>query len=482
MSESSIPSTKSPKYSLAGFTALVVAASLAVVYFRWPFMHAGWPDWFFPLFWAFEIGAILFGIGAIVMPDLPESWLRRIPTVTRNRVLIPREGIGYLLIMVVLFIGSSLTKSNTLLLVFAMMAGPFVVNGWITYTMLTNVLVKRRTPARAMAGELFSVQVDLTNQTPLISIWMMVAQDQVSFGDLSWQPTLLFARVPPQSMQSGHYQIRLMNRGRHHFGPLQVNSRFPLGLIERGSIFREHCEMLIYPRIGRLTPRWKRQLLGASELVESARPRAGAFNDEYHHLREYRIGDSPRDIHWRSSARRSTLIVREYQQNREHQLLLVIDLHQESRADATAKSVTELMLSLAATICIEHRREAKGASLTVVAGGHDQWRWQASSNAGSLETLLDHLAEAEPVADNKFAKVLDDATSHIPSQTRIVVVSPRKESQIPRTSPASNRRASLAMQWLTVTPEHFEELVRFPEEFVPEPTAAPQVSPVGGPR
>ena len=34
-----------------------------------------------------------------------------------------------------LFTGAMLTKSNMLLLVFALMAGPFVINGWMTYGM-----------------------------------------------------------------------------------------------------------------------------------------------------------------------------------------------------------------------------------------------------------------------------------------------------------------------------------------------------------
>ena len=46
------------------------------------------------------------------------------------------------MIMIVIFSGSLLGRSNMLMLVFSMMAGPFVVNGWITYSMLKRTVAR----------------------------------------------------------------------------------------------------------------------------------------------------------------------------------------------------------------------------------------------------------------------------------------------------------------------------------------------------
>ena len=44
--------------------------------------------------------------------------------------------------------------------------------------------------------------------------------------------------------------------------------------------------------------------------------------DDVHHLRGYRAGDPPRSVAWKASARRDSLLVREYEQHRSEQLLL----------------------------------------------------------------------------------------------------------------------------------------------------------------
>jgi uncharacterized protein (DUF58 family) len=465
MSRTDADVTRRRELSLAGVTALAIALGFAVIYVRVPRASEPWLPIFHPLFWVFEAGLVLAGCVSLSLPYWPTRWRQRLPRFSRHRVFIPREGIGYLLIMAVLFIGSSLTQSNALMLVFAAMAGPFVVNGSIIYTMLKNVRVRRQTPPRAMAGELFSVQMELTNQTPLVSMWMMVAQDQIRYGEDQWQPTILFTRVPPKVTQVGHYQVRLLKRGRHHFGPVQIMSRFPLGLVERGAFFAEHSEMLIYPRIGRLTPAWKKQLVGASELIETPQPRGGVFDDEYHHLREYRPGDNQRAIHWRSSARRNQLIVREYQQNREHHLLLVIDLYAKGPV-VTASDLIEETLSLAATIAAEHRRECRGATLTVLACGQESWKWEARVNAVGLESLFDRLAIIAPGVDTHFAKHFSETAAVVGTNTRVVIVSPRREVEAfaNGTSLPNVRTALSSLHWMQVTAAQMSAWVVYPDQ------------------
>jgi uncharacterized protein (DUF58 family) len=457
MSTPSHPELANSRVPLAGFVPLLVTVVLLGLYLFLPFLRDDWPPAFYPVFWAFVGLMVALSAVALVWPRIPDRFRRLIPRVNRNRMLIPREGIGYLLIMMVLFIGSSLTRENRLMLVFAAMAGPFVVNGWITYTMLQNVRVTRKVPPRAMVGELFSVEVDLENSSPLISAWMMAAMDEVVIADQHARASVLFTRVPPKSVQVGHYQLRLGRRGRHQFGPLEVVSRFPLGLIERGCLYREFGETLVYPRIGRLSPRWKRQLLGASELVETPQPRLGVFDDEFHHLREYRPGDNPRAIHWRSSARRSTLIVREYQQNREHNLTLLLDL--ETTAKGADREAIEHALSVAATVCVEHRRECRGSALTVIGVGKETWRWEATVSSAGLETLFDKLAVIEPATSQRFPGVWTDTVSHLAPSTRYIVVSTRTAAEA-----LPNPALPAGLQWVKVDAKSFAELLHFPEE------------------
>ncbi len=452
-SDPRIPTAASSRWN--GIGPLVFAMMLALIYFAVPYMTNWWPDSFHPLFWVGEALLVAAGIGMLMGVQVPRRWR----SWRRFRVYIPREGIGYLLIMAVLFVGSSLTQSNMLLLVFAAMAGPFVVNGWLTFNMLNNLRVQRRPPARAMAGEPFSVELELENRASLISAWMLSVQDEVVRLARKQSANVLFVRVPPRHTQAGFYREQLDQRGRYELGPIRISTRFPLGLIERSLVLPAPGSLLVYPRVGRLTPQWKRDLLGAAEQVEVTHARAGVFDDEFHRLREYRTGDNPRAIHWRSSARRGTLILREYQQHREQNLLLMLDLFvNQAIPDGAAR--LELLLSAAATLAVEYRRECRGGTLTVVCGGRDTWRQEAAGGVAGLDLLFDRLAVAEPTNDQHFALLAREVLEQLPQGTRAMVLSLREATHAPWSRSVMLQGNG---QWVTITPERYKELVLFPE-------------------
>ncbi len=242
------------------------------------------------------LGTILsvFGLKELIAGWWPGLRSRRSAQLIRHRFMLPVEGQVYAVIMTVLFAGSLLGRSNMLLLVFSMMAGPFVLNGGIVYSMLNRLVVRRSLPQRVMAGEPFSVEIALRNPKRWLSVWLMAVRDQVDNGRERLHPEVLFMRVPRRSERAGRYQLRLSQRGRYQFGPVQVNSRFPLGLVERGLVLAEAGQVLVYPRIGRLSTGWRRKLVNATELVTQSRSHVGAFDDDFHRIREYRPGDDPR--------------------------------------------------------------------------------------------------------------------------------------------------------------------------------------------
>ncbi len=460
MSPTSDPEVRERRFPFAGAAMMLLAAALMGGYIEFPFMHAWWPRPFHPLFWFAAWSLAAAGAAHVVWTLVPTRWARWLPGISRYRVDFPREGIGFLLIMTVLFIGSSLTQSNMLLLVFAAMAGPFVVNGWITFNMLQGLRVQRVPPARAMATELFSVEITLENRSSLLSAWVMSVQDELYWKDASSASSVLFVRVPPQESQVGYYQLWLSKRGRYEYGPMRVSTRYPLGLIERSLIVREPAVTLIYPRIGRLAPAFRRQMLGANEQVEVPQSRFGVFDDEFHTLREYRTGDNPRAIHWRTSARRGALIVREYQQNREHNLLVVIDL---SGVKSQYAAQTEVALSLALTLVVEYRHECRGGQLTVLCGGRDPFRWEATAMSTGMDALLDWLAVVEPAPDEHFALLAREMLDQVDPGTRVVVVSTRPQTAAPWGKTGVTARG-ITMQWVEVTQQRFKEAVVFPTD------------------
>ena len=386
MSDSTVSTQKSRQSPIAGVVPILIALLLTAVYFKVPHITSKWSvpgDMFFRglVVLIGLTGVIkLFGAMSKSRPQLP--WL----LITQHRMSIPLEGWIYLGIIIVLFTGAMLTKQNTLLLVFALMAGPFVINGWMTFGMLQAASLQREIPRRAMQGELFSAELQLRNVRPLFAIWMMSVRDEILHARESLVGTVLFSRVSPRSSQSGQYQVRLAHRGRYRFGPLKCASRFPLGLVERSRI---------------------------------------VFHDDFNQLREFRSGDNPRAIHWRSTARRGELILREFQQNRDHTLAVVLDLFQPSFLTSGFRDQVDLTLSFVASLLTERGRECRDGYLTLAAAGAETFLWEGQGNASSLESLFDGLAVMESGPAANITETLKETIQKSPATAQILVVTNR---------------------------------------------------------
>jgi uncharacterized protein (DUF58 family) len=87
----------------------------------------------------------------------------------------------------------------------------------------------------------------------------------------------------------------------------------------------------------------------------------------FHGLRLYRPGDSPRLIHWRTSARLGEPMVREFEDPPENDLTLVVEARRPDH-DPQAEAAFERLISLAATICWEWCRQRGDPFLLIVAG------------------------------------------------------------------------------------------------------------------
>lgn len=341
------------------------------------------------------------------------------------RIAVPRPGLVYLVMMVVMLTGSLLGRSNMLMLVFALMAGPFVLNGWITFSMLRRIRVVRQVPAAVMAGELASVSVTLENRKLLVSIWGMTVRDEVANDRERLEPEVLFVRVPRRGVRHALYDIRLMQRGRYRFGPLHVFTRFPLGLVERGLNVPSNAEVLVYPRLGRLSPQWKRDHLLAAELAHHQQLKKGVFDDEFHGIREFRSGDNPKAIHWRTSARQTQLMVREFHQSRDRNLLVLLDLWLPPEPRAEDDLRIELAVSFAATLCIEQMKLSRDSRLEMGVAGAAFERWEGRSGPASIDSLLRMLAVVKGAKSTRWAELRSLAANRPASSVRTLLLTTR---------------------------------------------------------
>jgi len=405
---------------------------------------------------------ILWGIRALLGEVLRLFSRHRHRPVQRYRVHMPREAFVYGAILLVLLAGALIGPSNMLMLVFGLMAGPYVLNGQVTLLILKRLSVARVLPGHATVGENFSVKLSLANRKRILSGWMVTAEDTVQSAREQFQPAVLFTCVPPRSQREAAYEVRPAHRGLYEFGPVRVMSRFPLGLMERSFELGQVETLVVYPRIGRLRPRW-RNAAGSGELHSREELACvGISDDEFHRLREYRDGDNPRAIHWRTTARRNELTVREYQPSRRQDLLLIADLRLPPRPQLADLERVELAVSFAASVCVNQMQSATDSHVELVVCGQNQAQSAAAERALTVTGLLERLAlaEAGPAAD--LASLVESATRAADPQVRRVLVTTRTRDELAEALAAAGESAT-GFEIIEAQPGELAEYVEFDE-------------------
>lgn len=141
----------------------------------------------------------------------------------------------------------------------------------------------------------------------------------------------------------------------------------------------------------------------ASMLVGAHLRRRRGEGTDFRQMREYRVGDSLRQVDWKATARARKLISREYQDERNQQLLLVVDTGRRMLASEGGLSHFDHALNAALVVAWLALRQGDAVGLMATGAGH---RWlQPRRGPGALQGLLrgSYDLQPQPVATDYLA-------------------------------------------------------------------------------
>jgi uncharacterized protein (DUF58 family) len=208
-----------------------------------------------------------------------------------------------------------------------------------------------------------------------------------------WGPATLWSVV---GLKPGpvflHGMWMPQKRGLAKLGPLFAYSRYPFGLATASLDLRGATTTLVHPATGSIhwevllrripwQPRDRRDNIVGNRLSKH-KPHA---REEFHAMRGFRPGDSPRLIHWRTTARRGYLIVREFEDPPDRELVLEFDPLE------TVEKDREQAISFVATFIHGWFQQGHGR-LALRFAGETPLYLACLSDAGGLNRALDWLA------------------------------------------------------------------------------------------
>ncbi|GAA5163029.1 DUF58 domain-containing protein [Viridibacterium curvum] len=190
------------------------------------------------------------------------------------------------------------------------------------------------------------------------------------------------------------YRVRPLSRGNHLFDGLSLRLRSPLAAWHRQITLPLQREVRVYPNFGPLT----RHALHAVDDLNArmglqVRRRRGQGMD-FAQLREYREGDSLRQIDWKASTRLGKMISREYQDERDQRVILMIDCGRRMGARDDALSHFDHALDASLMLAWVALRHGDRVGLMTL-GGPERFM-PVQHHSGTVSTLLDMVYDLQP--------------------------------------------------------------------------------------
>lgn len=267
------------------------------------------------------------------------------------------------------------TGNNLLYLLLGAMLGLITLSGWLSERNLRSWSVRRITPRATTAGRAVRISYEARNEKAT----------QPSFAVRIYERGLSeHAFVPhaePQQSVTALSENIFPHRGVYPLHAVTLSTSFPFGLFHKERDLDLPGELIIWPRAD-LPVTLPSTPGGLSRpRAETATVGAPGSRGEFRDLREYRVGDDPRDIHWKSTARTGNPVVRQYDQDASEALWICLDL------SADPGEASEATVEAAASLAARAYHEGRPFGL---AAGADLLR--PATGLSQFERVLDALA------------------------------------------------------------------------------------------
>ena len=221
-----------------------------------------------------------------------------------------------------------------------------LVGAWIWVTVLARSILLERNPDfhRASVGDIFKEQYEVRNMSLLPGLWVEL-HNQMALPTAAG--SRLLTRLRPREKQIYVARTWLTQRGGFPIGPTVLGISDPLGLFRVERRFPPERTLVILPMIFQIE-----SFLSPPGLVPGGpviHRRTADITPHASGIRDYAPGDPMKRIHWPTSARRGTLMVKEFEQDPQAEVWLFLDAQgkvlSQKASETVAMPIENLLFS-----------------------------------------------------------------------------------------------------------------------------------------
>ncbi len=389
-----------------------------------------------------------------------------------------QDAVPMLVAAVLMILSAALRGVNLLLAFSSFMIGFLLLDYFSGPRNLKKLVAKRRLPLSIYAGEPFYVEVELDSKERRVPSWGVAVQDEWEEEDPRFQnpfvkkeeassavskkrnkkrqkksdaheptsdkritassapetlrPVVYFPQIGVNKTSKAFYAGVMANRGPRRTASLTLSTRFPLGFFRSSRRDAAADEILVFPRLGRVTDEWRAYVGRECQEAETTRNAVSRAPDETVAIRDWRPGDTSRMIAWRATAKRQRLQTREFAKRQTSSVAIILDLYAPRYAERRNElyETVEKAISFVATLS---RNRSTNDTRLFFALNAEEVGADAKERAGACEVneivsggsarrILSRLAVATPTDVDRFADVLRAAMGGAPRDAAFFVV------------------------------------------------------------
>lgn len=262
------------------------------------------------------------------------------------------------LLIIILLIVAVFLRVDFIFYIVYVVAGVYLWSRWHSPRAFRQLHFSRQFTDHAFLGERVNVTIKLRNNSRLPLPWLQAAESVPPQLGAGKTPSIAVSLRGKETTQFD-YNIRPTRRGYYRLGPLHLRSGDLFGWSEQNGVSGASY-LTVYPRITALARLGFPSRLPFGTIASNQR----LFEDPARPagVRDYRSGDSLRQINWKVSAHTSNLVVRTLQPAISLDTAIVLNLNRDDYERRTRYSAPEWAIEVAASIAAHliERQQAVG--------------------------------------------------------------------------------------------------------------------------
>lgn len=200
--------------------------------------------------------------------------------------------------------------------------------------------------------------------------------------------------LKPGHFVDASYAMRPSERGPVTFPACELRIASLFGLWWRRRRVPLESEVRVYPNYSTISKLLAVEVDNRLSLAGVRLTRRRGEGIEFHQLRDYRDGDSLRAIDWKATARMRRLIAREYKDERDQQVVFMLDAGR--RMIAKDAELSHFDHALNAMLLLSYVALRQGDAAGVMTIGEQRTWLPPSKGVGAINGILNHVYDKQP--------------------------------------------------------------------------------------